>query len=215
MEAAISQIGWIEATVLTIVAFAAFVGTSLDSLLVLVPVIADRPDRKGPVAVGYLAAFAAIVGLSWGVGVLGSAVVPFDGGLLGAIPVVMGLALLSRRWGFGGKPRRSGSAEPPGAKGAARVAGAAGAMAVLTLSLSADNLAAFVPLMVDSPPGGDLVLALALLVAAVGWVAFAGFLARRPVLRALAERWGGRVLPFLLIAVGIYALANTPFDVLP
>lgn len=220
------QMGVVEIAVLVVVSMAAFAATGMDSLLVLVPVLVQGPARAFRVAAGYLSAMAGIVLVSWGLSSAGTAVMPFEGGLLGAIPVAMGLAMLSRRWG---SSKRSGKAEEgadlPGLGedvAEAAVPAAAGlespggvGMFFLTLSLSADNFASFVPLMADTPPGGDVVVAITLVLAGLGWVGVATYLASRPALRGLAERWGGRVLPLLLIGVGIYVLANTPFDVLP
>ncbi len=220
------QMGIVEGLVLVVVSLAAFAATGMDSLLVLVPVLVDSPARAFRVAAGYLSAMAGIVLVSLGLSSAGTAVMPFEGGLLGAIPVAMGLAMLSRRWGSAERARRAmASGAPSGPEDDATEAvgsatarlespGALG-MFFLTLSLSADNFASFVPLMADTPPGGDVVVVITLVLAGLGWVGVAAYLASRPFLRGLAERWGGRVLPLLLIGVGIYVLANTPFDVLP
>lgn len=220
------QIGVFEIAVLVAVSVAAFAATGMDSLLVLVPVLAEGPARAFRVAAGYLSAMAVIVLASWGLSSAGTAVMPFEGGLLGAIPVAMGLAMLSRRWGSAQRSRKAeergdvpGLEEDVGDAPASPTTGLESpggvGMFFLTLSLSADNFASFVPLMADTPPGADVVVAIILMLAGLGWVGFASYLASRPVLRGLAERWGGRVFPLLLIGVGIYVLANTPFDVLP
>ena len=193
--------------VLALVAVVAFVSTSLDSLLVLVPVLSRGRDRAVRVAAGYLGALAGIVALSWVLASAGMTLMPFDGGLLGLIPLVMGTGLLVR-----GSRREH---EAPGeASSVPRALGpGATATAMLTLSLSADNFAAFIPLLADTSSGGDKVVAISLMASGAAWVAVAGFLAGRPVLRGAAERWGSRILPLLLIGLGVYILANTPFDI--
>ncbi len=196
-----------EIAVLALVAVTAFVSTSLDSLLVLVPFLAQGRDQALRVAGGYLAALAVIVALSWALASAGTAFMPFDGGLLGLVPLVMGTGLLAR----GHRRRREPIGQEPGATRS--VAPGAAAIAILTLSLSADNLAAFVPLLADTSSGGDRIVAIALMLSGAGWVAVAGFLAGRPILRGVAERWGSRILPVLLIGLGVYILANTPFDI--
>ena len=193
--------------VLALVAVTAFVSTSLDSLLVLVPVLSQGRARALRVAVGYLAALAAIVALSWVLASAGTALMPFDGGLLGLVPLVMGTGLLAR-----GHRRRREVPDRPSTEDSPVGPGAV-AIALLTLSLSADNFAAFVPLLADTSSGGDRVVAIALMLSGAGWVAVAGFLAGRPILRGAAERWGSRILPILLIGLGVYILANTPFDI--
>ena len=196
-----------EMAVLALVAVVAFVSTSFDSLLVLVPVLSRGRDQALRVAGGYLVALAVIVALSWVVASAGTALMPFDGGLLGLIPLVMGTGLLVR----GHRRRRSAPGEEQ--VGTPSVGPGAAATAILTLSLSADNFAAFVPLLADTSSGGDRVVAVALMLSGAGWVAVAGFLAGRPILRGATERWGSRILPLLLIGLGVYILANTPFDI--
>ena len=188
---------------LSLVAWAAFLSTSLDSLFVLVPVLSREQTRARAVFQGYLGALAAIVAVSWGAAQVGEAIFPRALYWLGLIPVGMGIALLVR----GLLPVAAAEPTEPATRPAT-----ATAAALLTLSLGGDNLGVFIPLFADTSRSLDLLIAANLLAAGVAWSLAALAISRRRRVRGWLERWGPRLIPFFLIAVGIYILADTPTD---
>ena len=81
--------------------------------------------------------------------------------------------------------------------------------------MSGDSVAVYVPLIADTSPGLDAVVAVTLLLAAAGLASLANLLVSRPVLRSRVGWLGERLMPWLMIGVGIYVLADTPTDVFP
>jgi len=190
-----------EILLLSLIAWVSFVSTSLDSLFVLIPLLAADRTRQGAVLLGYGLALATVVMASWGVAQLGEAIFPRGLSILGVVPIAMGIAGLIRGL-------RSAEAPSP----ANESARSAAAVAVLTLSMSGDNLGVFIPLFADTSRPMDLVIALNLIVAAGIWSTLALSMSRRSQIRSWSTRWGPILIPFLLIAVGTYILLDTPTD---
>ena len=126
-------------------------------------------------------------------------------GWLGVVPLVLGLhALIQLLRGRGEMlPETSAS----------RATGIV-AVALVTLANAGDSFAVFVPLFSDTEdPFVALIFATGL-VAALFWCALATWLVGHEALGQSFRRFGPRLLPFLMIGVGIYVLINTGTDTL-
>ncbi|MEE9143084.1 MAG: cadmium resistance transporter [Gammaproteobacteria bacterium] len=178
----------------------AFVSTNTDSLVVLVPLLSG-PEGRGALLGYYIAVFIVLV-LSWGIS---SAADLFPGryiNLLGVFPLFMGVAGVVRL----SRKKTTEEIAVPAVRGVS-------SMMFLTLSLSGDNFGVFIPLFADTPLRFDPVIGATAMLTGVLWGLFARRLARAETTRRHAERWGPRVVPFLLIVVGLFILADTPADV--
>jgi cadmium resistance protein CadD (predicted permease) len=187
------------------VALAAFVSTNLDNLFLLVGFLAASKGRTLRVHAGFILAIVVI--LAVGVSAAGAAdFAPARyAGWLGVIPIAMGLHSLVRLFRAGEDPLPEASANQ--AKGVFTVA-------VVTLSNAGDSFAVFLPLFADTE---DLFVALIVatgLVSALIWCAFAAWLVEHEALGRTFRRFGPRLLPFLMIGVGVYVLINTGTDTL-
>ena len=85
--------------------------------------------------------------------------------------------------------------------------------AVLILSLSGDNLGVLLAFFADKPARLDGVIVTTLAAGALSWAMAARMLARTPALRRPLERWGPRIVPVLMILVGLHILLDTASDV--
>ncbi len=172
----------------------AFGSTSLDSLLVLLP---------ARVALGYLAAMVLVVSLSWGAGWAGETLLPMDPGVLGVVPLGLGL------WMLVASLRARGDSGPsaPGVRSGL-------GMFAVTLSISGDNLAVFAPLFADLRGGLEIWFAGGIAGGILIWLRLSRWLAGHPRWRGWLLRWGPRVLPFILMGVGLYILSDSPTDAL-
>jgi cadmium resistance protein CadD (predicted permease) len=79
----------------------------------------------------------------------------------------------------------------------------------------ADTLVTFGALFADSMPGGDVLIILTLAVMAVMFLFIALHGVRHPGLQHWINRHAQHLTPYILIAVGVYILANTATDLLP
>lgn len=186
---------------LVLVGVAAFLSTSLDSMVLMVPALAVYRRPAIRLLGGYLLAMMIIIGLSWALGTAGELVLPVDPGILGVIPLGLGVFLVIRRARGRHEAVLESSTLGPGG------------LLVMTFSLSADNFGVFIPLFADTADEGDRLVALTLGLSAVAWSGIALALSQRRVIGSAARKWGEVAVPFLLIAVGAYILANTGLDV--
>jgi cadmium resistance protein CadD (predicted permease) len=135
-------------------------------------------------------------------------------GLLGWIPLGMGLYQLARlairRESVAGTARGGDAALRKTfglRRGRVAVAG-------VTLAASGDSLAAYAALFADTAtllvPWSVLGIGLG----ATAWSVLAVRLSGRPAVRSAVDRTGPVLLPLVLIGIGLYILGDTPTDVL-
>ena len=83
------------------------------------------------------------------------------------------------------------------------------------LSNGADTVVVLGVLFTDSNPSADILIILTLVAMAVIFVLVGIYAVRHPALSKWINRYAYRAMPFVLIIVGIYILANTVTDILP
>lgn len=191
-----------EAWILVAISAAAFVSTNLDNLLMLAALLAISPRRPASVLAGYMFAVVLVVVTALLIATVGDLIDTRYVGLLGLIPIGLGLrgllALL--------RDHSKRSTERQADVGFWRTA-------ALILPISGDSLAVYVPLLADTAHGLDAVVTATLLVSALVLAGTASLLVSRPVLSSRLGWLGERLMPWLMIGVGIYVLADTPTDV--
>lgn len=202
------------------VAVAAFVGTNIDNGLVTMAMVAGAPlERAHRIAAGQVAGFVVLVAVSAAAAALlyefSSAVV----GLLGLVPLAIGLrGLIGLRGGHGGGAAQEASAADsavaPGEEGRPERRGitrrAVGrsftAAALVTMAAGGDNLAVYIPLF---RVGGAARLGVVAAVFVAGEVALTALVlggGRHPRARGLMIRLGSVAVPVLLCCIGVLVL---------
>jgi cadmium resistance protein CadD (predicted permease) len=185
----------------------AFMATNLDNLVLMVGLFGRYSDRRHEVLFGYLVGMLIIAAVTYYVGKLaGTAPVEYLG-LLGIVPVLIGVADIVRLF------RNKGVAHDPVVPGAGSTAVAATLLA--QLSNSTDTIITYSVLFSDANDLADyLVLAsfggMALLMAVIAYLAL-----RHPWLSRPVQLYGHYITPLILITVGMYVLSNTALDMLP
>jgi len=197
--------------VLTIIAVTAdaFVGTNLDNLILLVALYSRFPRRTATVATGYVGGMLLIGAISVVVGEGGS-FIPLDSlGMLGVVPIALGIMALFQLF----QNRQSGEA----VKLASEVSNKTVFFSVLTTQLSngADSIITFSIFLAESTDAADYLIALTFLgmTGVFAWLAY--HLLRHRRLSDVVDRYGHYVTPFILIMVGVYVLSNTASDLVP
>lgn len=170
----------------------------------LIALFVARDLRPWRVAVGYLGAAWVVAGSAWAGSKLLESVPLMDLGILGAIPLGLGIA---RAWKLRRPARGVTTPEPNAAAGVVMAA-------LLTLAQSADNGIVLLSLFADTADELDGLLFATLAICAALWCALAFWLARHSPLAGVLQRALRLALPFVLIAVGTYILGHTVTDVL-
>jgi len=193
----------VEEGVATVGVFlAAFVSTNVDNLFLLVGLLAATPDRPWRVHAGFVAAIAAIVVA----GILAAQLADFLPlhltGWLGVVPIGLGLFGVFRLVREGESAVESVAATATGIV----------PVALITLANAGDSFSVFLPLFADTADGFLPAAAITVIVASLLWCALATWMLSHAAFGARLQREAPRILPFLMIAVGIYVLLNTGTD---
>ncbi len=187
----------------------AYLATNLDNFTLLVVLLARYRSRTSSVIAGYFASVLIVGLISFGVGKAADIVPVRYLGLLGLIPVsigVVGILKLVRNRGHGPTPKETPIDRAKSVFFASLLTQLGnGGDTVLTLSI----------LLADSSPLADIIVIFTLAAIAVGFVMVAIYAIEHPAVRQWIERYAHRVTPFILIIVGAYILTNTATDLLP
>ena len=196
---------------MTLVGLAAssFIATNMDNLLLLVLLQGANPRRRGVVLLGYLGAVGVLICVS----ALGVAVGEvLDAGLvgfLGLVPILLGCHMLYQAWKDRGHPEEALDT----IAGRPRRGLWFGTLALM-LGNSGDSLAVMLPLLAETDRGGQWTLVASYLVCAVLWAGVAWKIAGQHALARRIERRGEKIVPWIMIGVGIYILLDTATDTL-
>jgi len=197
--------------ILTIIAIAsgAFIGTNLDNLVLLVALHSRYEKHSRIVTASYFTGMILIAVISLAIGKAGAFIPIAWLGMLGVIPMMIGVFAL---WQLV-QNKQVGDA----VGNVSNSSGQAVFLAVLTTQLSngADSIITFSIFFADSSDSADYLIALAFLgmICVFAWLAF--YLLKHRKLGRLLSRYGQYVTPFILILVGFYILSNTASDLMP
>jgi cadmium resistance protein CadD (predicted permease) len=182
------------------VAILAFASTNLDDLLLLIGFFAIPAFRAREVVLGQFIGIGALTAVSAASALLAVALPTGKVGLLGLVPVALGAM---RLW----DARR-------GVDDDQKPAPAASAHNVFTVSAATigdggDNIAVYVPIFAAHAAHEQALIVGTFAILTALWCAAAHYLANHPALGAPIRRYGPRLLPWVLIAVGITVLTRT------
>lgn len=177
----------------------AFASTNIDDLVMLIGFFADPMYRPGQVTGGQFAGIAGLIALSL-LGSLLALVIPASYiGLMGFLPIAIGLRQLLRNSGNGENGRGTH------AKRGSQLA----TVMLVTMSNGGDNLSLYIPLF-SIHTSGEVAVFVATFLAMTGLWCLAGHAAvNHRLLGVPAQRWGSIALPYVMIALGSYILAKT------
>jgi cadmium resistance protein CadD (predicted permease) len=190
-----------DSLVLLTVVVTGFLATSLDNLLAVTGLLAVA-RRPGPVWLGHALVALLVIGIALAMARIERFFTPETVGLLGLVPLSMGLVGLYRL------ARRSRADEPA----APRSAGGTLATMATLAPLSGDSLGVFVPLLAETPDRSTPIIVGAYLALSALWAFLSWRLVARPSIQGRVARLADRVMPVLLVAVGLYVLSDTPTD---
>jgi cadmium resistance transport/sequestration family protein len=208
--------GWLFSTLIT--GFTAFAATNIDDILVLIMFFTQVNDQFRPrhILAGQYLGFVILL-LASLPGYLGGLVLPKPWlGLLGILPILMGLKHLLQKDDAVAVQNISLAAAPPLTGWKRLLNPKIYKVALVTLANGGDNIGIYVPLFAGrNLPELSVILGIFLAMIAV-WCAIAHSLVRHPGVAPLLSRYAHRVVPFVLIGLGLYILfENGSLQLLP
>jgi cadmium resistance protein CadD (predicted permease) len=187
------------------VAVAVFTTTNVDDVFVLLGFFSDPKFTARQVVIGQYCGIATLYCISV-VASLVSLIIPTAYiGLLGLAPIVIGLRKIwSLRKGV------ATSEEEPGTQGAS-FAGRANiaAVAAVTIANGGDNISIYTPLFAARSGYDIAVIGGVFAAMTLVWLMLARWLVYHRMLGAPIRRYGGRVVPVVLIALGLFILYDS------
>jgi cadmium resistance protein CadD (predicted permease) len=178
-----------------------FASTNIDDVFVLLSFFANRTFRARQIVVGQYLGIGVLVFGSILASLISLALAPAHVGLLGMLPVAMGLKkLFDLQWA-----RRNDRIGSHGNAGLGNVLSVAG----VTISNGGDNIGVYTPVFATRsvPEIVLIVLVFAALVAV--WLVFSHWLVTHPALGAPIRLYGHIAAPLILIALGLFILYRT------
>jgi cadmium resistance protein CadD (predicted permease) len=172
---------------------ALFVATNLDDLFLLLAFLAEPGARVRDVTLGQLTGIGALVVASALTALLSIAFAPPALGLLGLLPIGLGL----QRMFAGGDD--DDDAPPRAASGVL-------AIAAVTIANGGDNLAAYVPVFATRDPVALAVVVLTFVAMTFVWIAIARWLVAHPATGPVLRRFAGPAMPWVVVLLGVYVL---------
>jgi cadmium resistance protein CadD (predicted permease) len=179
-----------------------FVSTDLDDIFVLLTFYADPRFTARQIAIGQFGGIA----LLYGVGVAGSllslVIPPAVIGLLALAPIFIGL---KKGWELrSGSDSTSDESSTSVSRAPGRVNGLA--VTVVTVANGADNLTAYIPYFASKSSGEVALIGAVFAIMTALWLGFAHWLTHHRALGAPIRRYGNRLTPVMLVAIGLLIL---------
>lgn len=198
---------------LALLAVAAYVATNIDNLFVLLAFLAETGRRRRRVIAGQFAGSLTLIVGSILLAALLTRLPAGYVGLLGILPIGVGLSKAWTRF----RPGRADWAEETHAEERAnapamptRADGGSSwwTVACVAVANGSDNLAVYVPLYASHSHGEGMFISL-VFVAMIGlWCAGAVWLVEHPLLGAPIRRYGTALLPLILLVIGVSVIVQ-------
>jgi cadmium resistance protein CadD (predicted permease) len=192
---------------LVLLAIAAYAATNIDNLFVLLGFLAEAGAQRHRVVAGQYAGSLILVAAALALAALLTRLPGSYVGLLGFLPIAVGLHKAWQRFGPG-RPTRNDS-EAPHALPRSRMSGSPSwTVAGVAIANGSDNIAVYVPLYASHTPAENALISLVFIVMIGLWCAGAAWLVDHPLLGAPIRRYGSALLPLILIGIGISVIVN-------
>jgi cadmium resistance protein CadD (predicted permease) len=179
---------------------AAFASTNIDDIFLLMVFFADARFRPLQIVAGQYTGILLLVGISLLAALVALAFPKNLVGLLGLLPIAIGVRqLLNQR-----NPADDGAHQElkhPARTGLFTVA-------AVTIANGGDNIGVYVPLFATRPPAQVLAIIVVFAAMAAAWCGAGYWLVHHSAAGAHIRRVGQHILPFVLIGLGVWILAE-------
>jgi cadmium resistance transport/sequestration family protein len=183
----------------------AFVVTNLDDIFILILFFADRKFTSRNIIAGQFLGISTLIFLSFLGSFIGQIIDMKYVGLLGLVPIYMGLKSFFALWTPGASkeeiPNNLNSENSNNSHVRQIVS-----VASVTVANGGDNMSIYVPLYATFSYAGKVTMTFVFLVMTAAWCFIASHLSSYPVIERSLEKYGHIVTPFVFILLGIYIM---------
>jgi len=184
---------------------AAFIATDIDDMFVLMAFFATRRYSTPHIVFGQFLGIGALIAVSLIGSLIALVIPPSFIGLLGLLPIALGIKeLLELRKG---NEDDIGDAKPRFQSKTAYLSFLS--VAMVTIANGGDNIGIYTPLFATNNDASQLVMFTSIFLALTAvWCGLAYYLVNHSILAGRIQRIGRLILPFVLIGLGIFILAE-------
>ncbi|TXI04808.1 MAG: quaternary ammonium transporter [Rhizobium sp.] len=178
-----------------------FVSTNVDDIFVLLGFFADPKFRARQIVIGQYLGIGALYGISVAASFLVLVIPAAYIGLLGLAPIYFGVR---RLWEF-----RNGGTDGDDPEDHEKVSAGHGnivAVTLVTIANGGDNISVYTPIFATRSLADVLTIGCVFAALTAIWLATAHAFVNHPTLGAPIRRYGHRIVPFVLIALGVLIL---------
>jgi cadmium resistance protein CadD (predicted permease) len=174
-----------------------FASTNIDDVFVLLAFFADRKVRTSVVVAGQYLGMSALICVSSALSLASLVLSPQYIGLLGVLPILVGLKKLIDLWRYDDHQADHLKTE-----------GSVSAVASVTVANGGDNIGVYTPVFATQSASDIALTAIVFAIMTAFWLFIAHVLVHHPQLGAPIRRYGLWAMPFILIALGLHILCE-------
>jgi cadmium resistance protein CadD (predicted permease) len=191
----------VSLTIALILGVAAFAATNIDDIFVLLGFFADPRFRARQIIVGQYVGIGALVLVSIVAALIALVIPPAYVGLLGLAPIAIGSKKLVDLWRGQEQGEEELERHPAGGEH-----GQVFTVAAVTIANGSDNIGIYTPLFAVRSSIETAVIVAVFAVMTALWCAIAHWMVHHRTIGAPIRRYGHRVLPLVLIGLGVLIL---------
>lgn len=180
-----------------------FASTNIDDIFVLLGFLADPHFRVRNVATGQYLGFGVLALASVVASTISVVLIPAHVGLLGVLPILIGIARLLAFW-----RTETGNEESKRRVGNWGSLQQIGTVATVTIANGGDNLGIYTPLFATQAIYETVIVLIVFAIMTGLWVGLAYWLVRHPTAGYPIRRYGHIFVPFLFIGLGLIVLSD-------
>lgn len=184
---------------MVILAIIAFAATNIDGAFVLLTLFARPTLKDSHIVAGTYIGMAVLVVAALLLSAVCMALIPDDLGLLGALPILIGMRQFWTAWS-----EREQSTEIVDVRPGAGAFEVIELVAIRTVANGGDNIAVYIPLFARQSQTAEILTCIIFAVLVGVWCLAARWLVGHSTLVAPIRRWGRWITPVVLIALGIF-----------
>jgi len=189
----------------------AFIVTNLDDIFILILFFGDRKLKHRNIITGQFLGISTLILLSFLGSFVGLIIDLKYVGLLGVIPIYIGIKSFVALWGS----ETSEEEVAVNLNNRGSHLRQTLAVASITIANGGDNISIYIPLYAAFNISGKVTMTVVFLVMTAVWCFIAKYLSNYPIIKRSLEKYGHIVTPFVFILLGIYIMYESKtFDLL-
>ncbi|MFM0212998.1 cadmium resistance transporter [Paraburkholderia sediminicola] len=193
---------------LALLAVAAYAATNIDNLFVLLAFLAETGGQRRRVIAGQFAGSLTLIVGSILLAALLTQLPTGYAGLLGILPIGVGLSKAWTRFRPGNADQEKEAQATTATPATAGTGSSWWTVACVAVANGSDNLAVYVPLYASHSHREGMFISLVFVVMIGLWCAGAVWLVEHPLLGAPIRRYGTALLPLILLVIGVSVIVQ-------